>query len=329
VNPLLALWRRLDRELIRNHVELWILQVHRLCAAVLVVTAVLALVVFLLPWYNLLSAVQELRLLSTMLLGLFLVVLPLLLRREEQPFVRRSHWPQVLSVWLCMIIASAPLLLLPRMIQARVREQVLHRHDADRWSALLQSSSSDMPSWGQHCRRAIAPPGGYPTDEDERICSLLSPTLLVPFMLEQRRTDWLSILLLLLLLSLRSLLLVSSRGESLLETVAVISAGMFAPVVGYLFVAIPLRDSTTSIASATLAVLILGLLHPVASAQRITPALTLSWSVIHTGIPLLAILGSTLLNPREVHYQVLYLGLVLLLTFWLQKTYDRLRALPS
>jgi hypothetical protein len=328
VNPLLDLWRKLDRYLIRNHVELWSLQVHRLHAGALGATAVLALAVFLLPFASLLTVAQGLRVVVTLFLGLFLLVLPLLLSRQE-PFVRRSRWPHALSVWYCLLVTSTPILTLPWMIQTRVRQQVLHGRDAERWSSTLQSSPSHKSLWDEHCKKAMAESGPDLAESVESTCSLLSPTWLDPLVLGADHTTWLSVLLLLLLLAQRSMFIFSAAGEFFLEGVALISALFVAPFIGLLFIAVSLDAPTSGFVSGTLAVLVVCSLAHVARARRITPTLVMSWSAVLTGVPLLAILGASLLNPKEAHSQALLLGLALLVTAGLQRVHDRVRALPS
>jgi hypothetical protein len=328
MNPLLNLWRRLDRYLIRNHVGLWTLQVHRLHAGALMATAVLALVVFFLPMESLLEVALTLTVLVMLALLFFLLILPIMLSSAE-PFVRRSRWPHSLSVMYCIFVISTPGLILPRMIQTRVRQHVLNGSDATKWSSALQSYTSDMPSWEEHCEKAIAEPG---VDQEpvKRICVLLSPSLLSPpFLWGHEHTAWLSYLLLLLLLAQRSLLISSSDSDSFLAASVLLFGVFLTPIIGFFVIILPLPAIGFWIVSGTTAVLVLCLLAHVARAHRMTTMVIWSWSLILTGVPLLAIMGSSLLKPVEVHYQALYLGLVLLLAYWLEQLHDRLHALPS
>lgn len=328
MNPPLGPWRKLDRYLIRNHAGLWLLQLHRLHAWALAAMAALALVVFLLPWENLLAVALWLKGFVAVVLLIFLLILPIELSSPE-PFVRLGRWPHVLSVWYCLIITSAPCLALPWMIHARVFQQVVHDRDAERWSFTQESYPSDMAAWKAQCEKTVAEPD-VSQEAAEQICTLLSPaSLYPPFLLGNEPTAWLSFLLLLLLLAQRSMLIGSSASDSYLEGFAVLFGVFLTPFLGLFVSAFPPSAPRFWIISGGMAVLVLCLLTHVARAPRITPTFILNWSLVLAGVPLLAILGFSLVTPLEVQYQVLYLGLVLILVSWLQRLHDRLRALPS
>jgi hypothetical protein len=333
-------WRRLDRYLLRNHPEVWSLGLHSLHATVIATTAVLALVVWRLPLEDLLELFPLVRVIvMVFVLPVLLFFLLLLMADKVHPLTRR-RWPRALSHWYFLIVFSSPILFVSLLAQERF-QPLTRGYDLN---ALLdvqkvcQGSPSTPPK--EECVEAVSRSIGRPREQltpeairQARRLSQVAPDDLI--------LNWGDILLFLLLILYAGegfeLTLSDARLQK--DTVALVGLlqilHLMALAIFQLHLVLPNERPDNAFSSSLvmgIAVLIsLALLHFTCSSHRRRGAVLMwSWTTILMGLPTLVILIPLLFSSPEQRrlHQALLLGGFLLLTPWLQRQHDRMRALP-
>jgi hypothetical protein len=292
--------------------------------------------VWLLPLKQLLDHFVVFRILF-MALAIFIVFLVVIVSGASRAFpLTGRRWPHAVSHWYSLIVLFSPVLVVSLVAQARFHP-LTHGYDL---SALPNVQNACRLEANAECVEAVSRLSGLPREQirQDAIETALELSFVVP---DELIPHWSGFLLLLLCMAyarqgieLTAVGILSERAAigvlMLLQVFYPFILGAF-----YLYIAhsndLPDKRSSWPILTAITVLISLILSHVTFSShQRRGIALTWYWTAVLLGLPALVLWVPLLLSSPEqrMFHQALLLGGFLLLTPWLQRQHDRVRALP-
>ncbi|HYO65909.1 MAG TPA: hypothetical protein VEU33_07500 [Archangium sp.] len=343
----LSAWRRLDHYLMRNHPLAWSLQLHGLHALVTAATAVLTLVTWLLPREILLEQFVSLRVMiicgALVVLFIYLAMRP---RLNQTPPFTGSRWPRLLSPWYVMSVLCSPILFFSLMAQERI-QPLARGYDLDALSSVSrfceQNRSAQGISLKEECVEAVSMASGRPRAQINQDSAdyALKLSDAVP---DGLITRWSDFLLMLLSMSYGFQIfnffdkdpITQKSVIGVFSLIFYLASLAYTGFIWFLYVLylsgeFPNNPSAWRIVTAIVVALFFSVFYVnTYTGRRRTSILTICYGMVLVGFPALVFWIPLLISSPEQRmlHQAILLGCFLLLTPWIQRQHDRMRALP-